>query len=84
MTDPARLSASEAADAIALGQVDRQTYARALVGLAARTVPVPLGAAAMAARSLGRDAPACRVRAPCAPYLSSRAGSHRSRRLATV
>jgi beta-lactamase regulating signal transducer with metallopeptidase domain len=39
----------EAADAIALGQVDRQTYARALVGLAARTAPVPLGAAAMAA-----------------------------------
>ncbi|MBY0250380.1 MAG: M56 family metallopeptidase, partial [Methylobacterium organophilum] len=38
----------EAADAIALGQVDRQTYARALVGLAARTAPVPLGAAAMA------------------------------------
>lgn len=39
----------EAADAIAIRQVDRRTYARALVGLAARTAPVPLAAAAMAA-----------------------------------
>ncbi len=39
----------EAADAIAIRHVDRRIYARALVGLAARTAPVPLAAAAMAA-----------------------------------